>query len=68
MNHDLNQSKVDPCLSFRIKDEEILIVTGYIHNILFFRGDRDEIQKLKEKMNYIFEFKDLRAHLSKNEH
>lgn len=55
----LEQSKVDPCLYFRIDGENMIFVTIYVDDFMIFTNNAKLKQKLKSFLHNCFKMKDL---------
>lgn len=56
----MSRSKVDPCIYYRIVNEQdILILTVYVDDILFFFNNEATVKIIKDKMSTKFHMKDL---------
>lgn len=57
----LSQSKIDPCLYFRLESEEIFLLTIYVDDLLILTNNKKKLNEFKEIMKTIFEMMDLGA-------
>lgn len=57
---DLTQSKLDPCIYFKIVDDKnILFVAIYVDDLLIFTNNLESKKNIKEELNNKFKMKDL---------
>lgn len=56
----MNRSEIDPCVYYRIiNDEDILFITVYVDDILYFFNNESTSEMIKEKLKENFFMKDL---------
>lgn len=57
----LTQSKIDPCVYFKIQDDKMFFIAVYVDDLMIFDNDKQIRDEIKSKLMKQFQMKDLGA-------